>query len=193
VIALVGALSVSLVACGGGNGGDGVATLGDGDAVASASASPSVDPEDALAEFAECMRENGVEDFEDPQVDSDGRIEIGVGSGDGPLSNEDAETIDAAMEACQDLLPRGDGPAQISEEDQAALQDALVEYAECMREHGIDMPDPEFAGDGGFLQQIGEGIDPGSEEFQEADEVCRPALEDAMPGRFEGGLDAGDE
>jgi hypothetical protein len=183
--ALVGALSLTLAACGGGDDEDGVATLGGGgDSAAEASASPSVDPEDALAEFAECMRDNGVEDFPDPTVDEDGRIEIGfVGGADGdPSSGGDREEMADAMEACQDLLPRGEGPGQVSEEDRTAFQDALVEYAECMREHGIDMPDPEFSGDGGFLQEIGEGIDPEDPDFQAADEACRPALEEALPG-----------
>jgi hypothetical protein len=194
VIALAGALSLALVACGGASGEDGVATLGDeGDAAAGASASPSVDPEDALAEFAECMRENGIEDL-DPTVDEDGRIEIGfVGGADGdPSSGGDREEMADAMEACQDLLPRGEGPGQVSEEDRAAFQDALVEYAECMREHGIDMPDPEFSGDGGFLQEIGEGIDPEDPDFQAADEACRPAPEEALPGGREVSTDEGE-
>lgn len=194
--AFVGAIALVLVSCSNAEG-DGVATLDDGAAAAGdSSPSPAAEQEEALQAFAECMRDNGVEDFPDPQVGSDGRIEIGVGSGDGPLSDEDAEAIDAAMEACRDLLPQGEGPAGISEEDQAALQDALVEYAQCMREHGIDMPDPDFSGDGGVLQQIGDGVDPDSSEFQEADEACRPALEDALPDGggpgFVGGVTDGD-
>jgi hypothetical protein len=182
-VALAGVLSLTLAACGGGGSGDGVATLGDGDeAAATASASPSVDPEDALAEFAECMRDNGIEDFPDPTIDENGGIQIGIGGEGGPPSEEDRQALTDAMEACQDLLPRGEGPGQISEEDRAAFQDALLEYAQCMRDHGIDMPDPEFTGDGGAMQQIGEGIDPEDPDFQAADEACRPVLEEALPG-----------
>lgn len=185
-LALAVAVLLALAACASAGDG-GVATLGGGDGTASgSSASPSVDPEDALAEFAECMRENGIEDFPDPTIDEDGGISIDVG-GEGRPSEEDRERIDAAMEACQDLLPQSEGP-RISEEDQAAFQDALIEYAECMREHGIeDFPDPEFT-EGGAFQEIGEGIDPNSEEFQAADEACRPALEDVLPGRGEVGV-----
>jgi hypothetical protein len=178
-------------ACASGGDDDGVASLG-GEQAQGASASPSVDPEDALAAFAECMRENGVEDFPDPQIGSDGGITIGVGGGDGSLDEEEAETIDEAMAACQDLLPQGQGPGGISEEDQAAFQDALVAYAGCMRDHGIDMPDPEFSG-GGALQQLGEDVDPESPEFQEADEACRPALEEALPEGAPGPGGGGDD
>jgi hypothetical protein len=194
VIALVGALSLALVACGGGNGDDGVATLGDaGDVAAGASASPSVDPEDALAEFAECMRDNGIEDFPDPTIDENGGITIGIGGGDGgPPSEEGREELADAMETCRELLPQGDGPGQISEEDQAAFQDAMLEYAQCMRDHGIDMPDPDFSG-GGAFQIGGEGVDPEDPDFQAADEECRPILEDILPGRGEAGEVTTDE
>ena len=185
-IALV--LALTLAACGSGDDDGGVATIGGGDAASGSSASPSVDPEDALAEFAECMRENGIEDFPDPQIDEDGGIQIGTGGGDGePPTEEDRQAIDDAMAACEDLLPQGEGLGQISEEDQAAAQDAAIEFAECMREHGIEeFPDPEFSDDGGILQQIGEGVDPDSDEFREADDACRTEFEDALPGSGDG-------
>jgi hypothetical protein len=52
-----------------------------------------------------------------------------------------------------------------------------------MREHGIDMPDPEFSDDGGVGIRVGsdeaqaggarpDGIDPEDEDFQEAAEEC---------------------
>jgi hypothetical protein len=196
-IALVAALSLALPACGGDGGDDGVATLGDGENAAGASASPSVDPEDALAEFAECMRENGVEDFPDPQIDEDGGITIGIGGAEpreGAPSEVDRETLDAAMQECQPLLARGEGPGQISQEDRAAFQDAMIEYAQCMRDNGIEeFPDPEFTGDGGAMQQIGEGIDPNSDEFRQADETCRPILGETVPERGDGGEVTTDE
>ena len=49
----------------------------------------------------------------------------------------------------------------------------LLEYAQCMREHGIDMPDPTFDEDGGGLV-IGQeaDIDVDSDEFRAADDEC---------------------
>jgi hypothetical protein len=186
-------LAATLAACGNGDD-DGVATIGGSDTGSGSTASPSVDPEDALAEFAECMRENGIEDFPDPQIGEDGGIQIGAGGDGGPPTEEDRQAIDDAMAVCEDLLPQGEGPGEISEEDQAAAQDAAVEFAECMREHGIEeFPDPEFSDDGGILQQIGDNVDPSSDEFREAEDACRSVLEDALPGRGEGGEVSTDE
>jgi hypothetical protein len=54
-----------------------------------------------------------------------------------------------------------------------------------MREHGIDMPDPEFSGGGGAGVVIqggpggdGEGPPGDSEEFEAADEECSSIMED---------------
>jgi hypothetical protein len=91
-----------------------------------------------------------------------------------------------AMEACRDLLPEGTGQREgMSAEDQAAFQDAMLEYAQCMRDEGIDMPDPDFSEGGGFIG-MAEGIDPSDPDFQAADEVCRPLMEEVLPGGPQG-------
>jgi hypothetical protein len=165
-----------LAACGQDPDDDGVASLGDGASGSAASASPSVDPEEALQAFAECMREHGLEDFPDPTIDENGGIEISAGD---PGDFGRAE-LDAAMQACDHLLPEGAGPGDgegPSAEEQAAMEDALLAYAQCMRDHGIDMPDPEFSG-GGVIQQGGD-FDPNDPEFEEADDACRHFLGDA--------------
>jgi hypothetical protein len=165
-----------LAACGQDPDDDGVASLGDGATGSAASASPSVDPEEALQAFAECMREHGLEDFPDPQIDGNGGIEISAGD---PGEFGRAE-LDAAMQACEHLLPEGAGPGDgegPSTEEQAAMEDALLAYAQCMRDHGIDMPDPEFSG-GGVIQRGGD-FDPNDPEFEEADDACRHFLGDA--------------
>jgi hypothetical protein len=58
-------------------------------------------------------------------------------------------------------------------------QEALLEYAQCMREHGVDMPDPEF--DGGRVMQRGPGenVDPATQ--REAEEACRDIREEVEP------------
>ncbi len=179
VVVLGAVLALTLSACAGAEG-DGVAALDEG-AAAAASASPSVSNEEALQAFAECLRENGVPDYEDPQVDDEGRIMFGGGPGGegGPTSEEDRAVLRAAMEACGDLLPEGVsvGPGE-SVEDQAAFQDAVLEYARCMREQGIDVPDPDFSDLMGFMSSLDES-DP---DFQAADEICRPALREVLAG-----------
>ena len=72
----------------------------------------------------------------------------------------------------------GDGPGQID----PAERDAMVAFVRCMREHGIDMPDP--TGDGLVMRRGEDGPDPESEEFQQAEKACDHHLADL--GRPEG-------
>jgi hypothetical protein len=178
-IALFVVAAALLAACANGSDDGGVASLG-GDAAAGATGTSGANenPEEALQAFAECMREHGVEDFPDPTIDENGGIQIGapVGGGEG---GTDRKALDAAMEACQDLLPQdlGTGDGGPSAEDQAALEDALLAYAQCMRDHGIEFPDPEFSG--GAVIQSGGNVDPSDPAFQDADEACKHFLDDA--------------
>ena len=55
--------------------------------------------------------------------------------------------------------------------------EAGLAFAECMREHGIDMPDPEG---GELIFEQGKGdFDPESDEYQAAEQECQPLLEAA--------------
>jgi hypothetical protein len=65
-------------------------------------------------------------------------------------------------------------------------QAALLAFAQCLRDHGVDMPDPQFSPDGGAMIRIGgpgtaREIDPESEVFQAAQEACGPLLEALRP------------
>jgi hypothetical protein len=177
-IAMLAIVTGLLAACANGSDDDGVATLGGDDATgATGSTGAAEDPEAALQAFAECMREHGIEDFPDPQIGEDGGIQIEAPAG-GP-GDADRQTLNTAMEACQDLLPQdlGSGEEGPSAEDQAALEDAMLAYAQCMRDHGIDFPDPEFT-DQGVIQRDG-NFDPSDPAFQDADEACNHFLDDA--------------
>ncbi len=123
--------------------------------------------DEAMADFAACMRENGV-DLPDSGV-------VTKGSGEDPLA-DDPDFADA-QEACEHLLDGvtvgGDDSGQID----AEMQDALLAYAECMRAEGIDMPDPT---EGGLVAEVGElSYDPFSPEFKAADQQCQDLLTDA--------------
>jgi hypothetical protein len=87
--------------------------------------------------FAECMRDNGVSDFPDP--DASGRMTIdGVLNGSSLDPNTPAWK--AAMAACEDLQPPGfTGEEDISAEE----QEVRLEFAQCIRDNGVeDFPDP---------------------------------------------------
>lgn len=170
-----------LAACGSGASPSGVATLqspGAGESDPSAAPSASLDPETAQLEFARCMREQGI-DMPDPGSGGGGAVRIG---GDGL----DADKMQAAFEACRQYMGgAAEGPREIDPE----MQDKLIEFAGCMRDNGVDFPDPDFSGGGGAISiGPGGGIDPSSSEFQAAQEACQSILGDFG---FDGGPGGG--
>jgi hypothetical protein len=161
-------LALALAACGGSPDGDRVASLSGGGATGTTNgtAKTAKDPQQAALDFAKCMREHGI-DMPDPQVDEQGRVRVRVG-GPGGGARPDPKKLDEAQKACGGLMGGGgDGPGQIDPEE----RDAMVAFARCMREHGIDMPDP--TGDGLVMRRDDDGgPDPSSEQFQEAEKAC---------------------
>ena len=132
---------------------------------------PTPDPQRAMLAFAQCMRAHGV-DMPDPG--SNGAVTIGGGPGN-PV---DQATMEAAQRACQSKLPKGGHQPSAAEQKQ--FQDQAIKFARCMRQHGIDMPDPTFSSNGsggGLVQQnLGNGVDPTSPEFQAAQKACQSLL-----------------
>lgn len=131
-------------------------------------AASSAEPDPAA--WAACMRRNGV-DVGDPG--SDGRVKITGAPGD---------DLDRAEQACRSLAPAGTfAPGQ-----EQAAQDRVLAYTRCMREHGIDLPDPRVDGDGRIViggPDAGELPSPDSPQFREAEEACRDKLGEGLEGR----------
>jgi hypothetical protein len=87
--------------------------------------------------FSECMRDNGVAEFPDP--DASGGLTIdGVLNGSSLDSN--APAWKQAMSACRDLQPPGfTGDEEVTAEE----QEARLAFAQCIRDNGVeDFPDP---------------------------------------------------
>ena len=77
----------------------------------------------------------------------------------------------------------GGGNASAADREREA-RNAALNYARCMREHGVDMPDPTFE-DGGTLQRgpMKEDNVPRS-KVREAENACRKYMEDAEPPKL---------
>jgi hypothetical protein len=162
-----------LAGCAASSQGSEVATLG-GQAE-SPNPQRSRDPERAFLRFAQCMRDHGVEvgDPEGPDGEGEGIALVGEGVEPEELSEADA--------ACRHLLPEGTfRPPDPSPQEQAALHDRLVRFARCMREHGIDLPDPDPDA-GGFINTPGDAAapDPTDPGFIEAEEACSRFMPEA--------------
>lgn len=87
--------------------------------------------------FAECMRDNGVSEFPDP--DASGRLTID-GVVNGSSLDPSTPAWKEAIGACKDLQPPGfTGDEEVSAEE----QEVRLEFAQCMRDNGVeDFPDP---------------------------------------------------
>ena len=123
--------------------------------------------EEGVLDFAQCMREEGI-NFPDPTFDIDGNPQFDN------LEIENEEEFESAFENCEDIL-RNALPEQfdLDPEVEAALVDASLEFSQCMREQGIDFPDPK-PGEFGFFAFRDADIDFTSEAVQNAFEICQP-------------------
>ncbi|NUR71380.1 MAG: hypothetical protein HOU81_11210 [Hamadaea sp.] len=128
------ALLFALSGCG--KSGDNGNTVASVNGTASASASPNktrsaAEEQERALKFAQCMREHGV-DMPDPEI-KDGKIQMRINAQPGT-------NIDAAQQACKDYAPEG-GPGG---KPDAEMQKKQLDFAKCMREHGVEkFPDPD--------------------------------------------------
>ncbi|HEV7863228.1 MAG TPA: hypothetical protein VGR20_11025, partial [Acidimicrobiia bacterium] len=134
-------------------------------------------PEDAMLAFARCMREHGV-DMPDPDTSGGGGM---VTFSAGSKLDPGQSTFEDAQKACQPLMADA-GPQNMSPKQQQEAQDQALAFSKCMREHGIDMPDPTFGTGGGVTLSIGKegdggpGIDPSDPKFEAAQQACGSAF-----------------
>ena len=163
--ALVGALAliVAASACGGRDAGDARADGGR----TTAGGQNARDMQEAMLDYAECMRENGV-DMPDPQG---GGFVI---TPDSDPSQGDREAFRKADAKCRTHL-RNVKPPELSEEQKQAFEKAALEHARCMREHGIDLPDPTMNEGGGAAVSL-DGIDLDDPKFKKAQKACEGKL-----------------
>lgn len=212
-VAAVGVLALG--ACGGGGGDDdGVASLAGSTAEAAGTRVVADDgeaTEEEILAWVECMREQGL-DIPDPTVDADGNLRIGGGprpggAGGGTTATTaageaqpiDREAMQAATEECGRRPRTGGG---FSEEDRQEMQDAALEFAQCLRDEGLDVADPDFSaqGPGGAPRGAGGaagggaagggmfgGLDRDDPAAQAAFEKCQAA----SGGGFRGGAGRG--
>jgi hypothetical protein len=188
-LALAAVAGLLLAACGGSDSPQ-VANLGNTTAAPEGEDDTSgeeTDPQEAILAFTRCMRENGV-DVPDPDFSGDGgggpRFRARPGGGDFDPNDPDFQ---AAQEKCRSHLEGIQG--RFDPESREAFQDAALEFAQCMRDQGIDVPDPDFSqGPGGGGGLFGaDGIDPSDPDFQAAQEECRHVFEDLGIGPPGGG------
>ena len=91
---------------------------------------------DKAMKFAQCVRDNGVSAFPDP--DASGELTID-GIANGSSLDPDTAVFKQAISACKDLEPAGFTGSKRSPQQ----QEAALRFAQCVRDNGVkDFPDP---------------------------------------------------
>ena len=149
----------------------GLAACGTGDPDGASSGTSGRPDRAALVAYARCMRAHGV-DMPDPSAGNGPTVVRAIGK-------SGADDMRKAEEACADERAKIK-PPELSEEQQAEFRKRALDNARCMREHGVDFPDPTFDEHGGAQINIGKdsAIHPDDPKFKAAMEACRST----MPG-----------
>lgn len=128
-----------------------------------ASATPSLSSEEMQRLFTKCMRDHGV-DIPDP----------GSGPQGGSVAISQGPEMGAANKACEKYMPAGS-----LQTPSAADQAKALQFARCMRQHGVNIPDPGPGG-GALVASNGAGgptgINPNDKAFQDANKACKHFL-----------------
>jgi hypothetical protein len=141
--------SIALAACGGGESPEG-------------SGKARADAREAALKFARCMREQGI-DMPDPTFGPGGKVENVVRA-----DAAGKQAMVRAEKACSKYQPR---PPTLSPEDQREFRERALRHARCMREQGINLPDPTFS-EGRVQMRLPDGLGPENPRFQEAESKC---------------------
>jgi hypothetical protein len=148
--ALAGSVAVGLSACG--SAGSSATASG------GASTTSSSSRYQARVKAAECLRAHGV-NVPDPSPNGPagpgGAGGGGSGAGAGGGGNRLRQLLStsagqAATKACQSEISKAFAFASITPAQRAQFQQDAVKFAECMRAHKINIPDPTSNGAGGF-------------------------------------------
>jgi hypothetical protein len=180
LVAVVAAIGVS--ACGSSSSSSG----SDPSAGAGGSGTSSSSAYEARLNFAKCMRSHGVNV---PDPSANGGPPAGATGGGGPggggfsqLRND--PNFQAASQACAKYRSRAGGFANISPAQRAQFQQDAVKFAECLRSHNINVPDPSSNGAGGFgIFRTIPSSERNSPQFQTAMKDCASVLPFRRGGR----------
>mgnify|MGYP001821160849 CR=1 FL=1 len=180
LISLILALALMAGACSGSNDSAEIASL-EADSTNTSQDGSNADPvaqsEAAMLAFTQCLRDQGI-DVDDPTMDADGNMQLPPINIEMPDVVEDPDEM-PDMSEFEDMIAPCEEHLEgvvstFSSADTTEIEDKLLAYAECMRENGVDMPDPDFSSGGGMID-LG-AID--GEDFEAAEAACSPLLAD---------------
>jgi hypothetical protein len=140
------------------------------------------DTEQALLDFAQCMRDNGVPSFPDPVAKPDGGFRLQRPPDVSPSA------LDDALTSCQSEAQAAGIDSGSAAPDTDA-QDQLLELSRCMRANGIpEFPDPKPRSDVlAGLHGLFEDFDLGSPRVAKALQRCQSVVNQLLAPVHGGG------
>ena len=127
---------------------------------------------------AQCMRDHGI-DWPDPEF-VDGEWELRLDDDIDLESPEYKTAEEACAEVRQDGQPEGEGMNPDDRARQEEEMDKMLEFAACMREQGLEFPDPVMDDEGGISGPAGP-MDGDWEAFEAAKKACEEQAGEPMP------------
>jgi hypothetical protein len=173
VTAVGAALGFGLTACGSSSPSTTTASASSGGATSSSALYQ------ARLNLAKCLRAHGV-NVPDPSPNGG---PAGGGGGDAFRAARSSPNFQSAMQACAQYRRQANPLANLTPAQRAQFQQALVKFAQCMRAHNINVPDPTTSAGGGFriFRQI-PSTERNSPAFRTAVQACSTNLP-FRPGR----------
>src|SRR6478736_10102251 len=168
-VLVVAAFALLAAGCGGG-GSARVASVASSTTVATTTTT-----QNGLLAFSRCMRSNGMPNFPDPQRFVGGNVKLTIHQ-----SGSGSPHFQAAMRACNHLLPTHGGGQEPAQQTRKQLADELS-FARCMRSHGLSrFPDPSAQGGLTVEMVQAQGIDVHSHAVLRVVQACLPASHGAL-------------
>ena len=182
--ALVGALAFGVSACGSSSSSSTTSSAA-GSGVSSTSSNSTYE---ARLNLAKCLRSHGLNV---PDPSPNGGVAGGGGGGGIFRSIRSQPNFQSALQACSQYTRQAFPRLNLSPAQRAQFQQDLVKFAECMRAHNIDIPDPSTTAGGGFgIFRSLPTSERNSPAFQSALQTCRsniPFRRGVGPGGGPGG------
>ena len=124
----------------------------------------------ARLSLAKCLRGQGL-NVPDPSPNA------GPAGGGGvfrQLQGVPQTKVQSALTACKQYVSAAFPRANLSAAQQAQFRQEFVKFAECMRSHGVNVPDPSTSTGGGFgFRGVFRSIDRNSPAFKSAITACQ--------------------
>ena len=132
--------------------------------------------EDMALAFVACVREAGFDEMPDPTVNADGSVQLLPPGQQQLLGDPDFQE---AAEGCVDLIE--EATFFQAAPDISDFADSLLEFAQCLRDNGLDVDDPDLSRfvPGQGARMFGDDFDPQDPANADAIAACQGLLPNA--------------